>query len=265
MKRVLVTEINSPLDQQLVEYLVSENYIVRIIVKEINAGSPLLRLPLEIFSGNLSDPESVAQSAKGCQYIIQTAPADRDDEPKVSMVGLLHQSLNVIEAAAKVRAKTLIHITRPPVQNPTVAPAAFDNGTEEPGVVAIPLSLQPGMHQLLLQALKPKLKTVFIQLGDDTSAAQSINAGNRPLTVVKEIMQALLKGKNGHTYLIGQQAKIHLTFLQSILSAITNFIDVFRKALSGIKVNSLSKVHKSGQWMGITIFWQHFYLAFLFS
>jgi hypothetical protein len=73
MKRILVTDATCAIHKLLIQQLVAANYSVRIIASELNAGSPLLQLPVEIFSGNLYDEKTLILAARGCDFIINTS------------------------------------------------------------------------------------------------------------------------------------------------------------------------------------------------
>ncbi|MES2649505.1 MAG: hypothetical protein V4717_21690 [Bacteroidota bacterium] len=108
MKRILITEVYNNDHNLLITQLVAANYSVRIIAPELNAGSPLLQLPVEIYTGNLLDEQTFISAAKGCDYIINTSlPAVFNSEIEPGQFDKITFLMNMF---LKVTAKKVLHL-----------------------------------------------------------------------------------------------------------------------------------------------------------
>ena len=199
MKRVLVTEISSRQDQQLVAYLLSQNFIVRILSESIDAGNPLLRFPIEIYPGNLSDAATVARSARGCDYIIQTQPPS---EGKISLkdcINRLHETMNIMEAAFVAGVKTMLHISQVSLINN--ANSQFENGKDQLRTVEMDADpSMPMVQRMLAKTRTSGIKIILVQalLSPNEHAVGGFD--NYAVQVVK----ILTNGRHANSYVIGE-------------------------------------------------------------
>ncbi len=108
MKRILITEVYNNDHKLLINQLVAANYSVRIIAPELNAGSHLLQLPVEIYSGNIFDEHTFISAAKGCDYIINSSLStgyNSEMEP-----GGIEKIAFLMNMFLKIGAKKVLHL-----------------------------------------------------------------------------------------------------------------------------------------------------------
>jgi hypothetical protein len=262
MKRVLVTAINSPLDQKLVELLITENYIVRIMATDVHAGSLLLKLPIEIFPANLLQTASVMQSVKGCDYIIQTATAIDDKNNVQKAKYELQQTMLLPDAAMPARIKTIMHLqllssnhimdegrscTTSNHLTKTITPTGF---------------VLPVAHQLSLQPISINLKKIRVLLAHISTESTVENNGTISLhDAAIAIIGILTKGKHGKTYIVGNIPAPHITVQQRMFLMTAIPFIVFRKAVVHAGKRAWSRLHSLSKLLGLTLWWQYDYPA----
>jgi hypothetical protein len=206
MKRVLITAINTQFDRQLVEHLISEKYIVRIIADNIHAGHPLLKLPVEIYPGNLSEKTSIIKSARGCDYIIQTNAGVTGNNCAQSDEILTRQAGYVIEAAKLAGVTAVFHTAS---LSATYSKYLLTNVTAKnvfQKEFILSYKVLPKVQRLLLELPGQGMRVVLVEL--DMAVMHSIRNENVSDSkhAASLITEVLRNGKHGNTYVIGALA-----------------------------------------------------------
>lgn len=262
MKRVLVTAINSPLDQQLVELLIAENYIVRIIATDIHAGSLLLRLPVEIFPANLLQAASVMQSIKGCDYIIQTATAIDDKNNVQNAKYELQQTMLLPDTAMPARIKTIMHLQSLSSNHIIDECRSCTASNHLSKTITPPGFVLPVARQLSLQPININLKKIRVLLAHISTETTVQNNGTISLhDAAIAIIEILINGKHGKTYIVGNIPAPHITVQQRMfLTTAIPFI-VLKKAILHASKHAWSRLHSLSKLFGLTLWWQYDYPA----
>jgi hypothetical protein len=228
MKRILVSKINSVADHQLVEYLISKDYMVRVIAEKTNAGNVLLQLPVEIYTGKLSDAASIANSAKGCEYIIQTQPVGARKNNSEDCQCHVTETLNIIEAARVAGVKRVVYINGVFSNNNsfndhnlTEATKPGTNGNESKSS-SEPTTIPMAMVKIILK---------------DTARNA---AGSNTQDTLQKILQILEHGLHKSTYIINDSTPV-CTIAKS--RKISNYFNIAGSAKSHI-----TKTLHAGNW-----------------
>lgn len=123
----LVTGASGFIGGQLTQQLVRAGYRVRCLVRATSNTSALEALDVELAIGDLTDADSVARAANGCEFAIHCAAlvsdwAMVDEIRKVNVVG----TRNVVEASLAKSVKRLIHFSSTDVYGYPGTPAVTE-------------------------------------------------------------------------------------------------------------------------------------------
>ncbi len=109
--RVCVTGATGFIGGRVVEKLVHEHRAqVRVLVRRIAKASRISRYPIEIVSGDITDPCAVHQVVEGCDLVIHCAYGNSDDAERNRLV-TVQGTDNVFRAAMAVGRPRVVHVS----------------------------------------------------------------------------------------------------------------------------------------------------------
>ncbi|MGH7824077.1 MAG: NAD-dependent epimerase/dehydratase family protein [Candidatus Binatia bacterium] len=110
-KRVLVTGGTGFIGGRLVERLSTECWVsIRVLVRNLPGACRIARFPIEFVRGDVTDPESVARAADGCDVIFHCAYGNTGTEEQQRAVNL-QGTQYVLNAAITKRIGRLVHLS----------------------------------------------------------------------------------------------------------------------------------------------------------
>jgi nucleoside-diphosphate-sugar epimerase len=108
--RILVTGATGFLGKRLVRVLLGRGYRVRALARKLSHTETLRGLDLEIYFGDVADPESLRASFDGVDYVIHAA-ADTAGNPEGGRVSTIRGTENVIQLCRDFGVKKLVYIS----------------------------------------------------------------------------------------------------------------------------------------------------------
>lgn len=122
--KVLVTGADGLLGSNIVRVLLEQNYEVKTFVLPNSTSTTLNDLPIEIFKGNILEPDTIDEAIHDCDMVIHAA-AITDTWPSRSKITCrvnIEGTENMVAAVRKHNIKRLVYIS---------SASSFDAGTKE--------------------------------------------------------------------------------------------------------------------------------------
>jgi dihydroflavonol-4-reductase len=128
--KVLVTGANSLVGSNLVRELLKEGYTVRAFVRATSDLRSLDGLNAEIVTGDVLDPASLLQAARGCQIMFHAAAVFSyyGNKPGTLLKVATEGTVNAVEASKKARIKRLVLTSSSVVFGSSYQPVVLDEG-----------------------------------------------------------------------------------------------------------------------------------------
>jgi len=109
-EKVLVTGGTGFLGNALTRRLINEGYPVRVLARKLSKTEHLKALGVEIFFGDVADPESLTAAFQGIDLVLHAA-ADTAGSSKAGELSTIQGTRNVIDFCRQFKVKKLIYIS----------------------------------------------------------------------------------------------------------------------------------------------------------
>lgn len=120
-RRILVTGGSGFIGGRLIDYLVAGGAKVRSLIHRNGPAVRLARLPIEMISGDLLDPESIAKAVAGCDVVFHCAYGSSGEDSLRRLINV-EGTVNLIRESSRHKVKRFVHVSTIAVHGPDPGP-----------------------------------------------------------------------------------------------------------------------------------------------